>query len=355
MTDPSGVNPTAVIPAGANPMQPAPGGGAAQSIIPRPKDISIDFEKVEENIRGLSGMVQRLADYSLSLTDNRHWVSFTEAGSDAGAPWLTGPGAEMLITRVGLKVEPIDTKMEYFEFEKKSVMLMTVVVRVSFENWMEKFTGVTFASLVAEGHCMSTDAFLGKGKLLANVDLGNIRQAAYTNALVNGVCRFLGIRKLGWDDVKRLTNCRVDKGKVARTDHKKGGQGGGLSDKEAPKDNDLATPAQVAAVWSTWAANMGVDPVVLATKAADQTEEQKLYIASAGKSFYAWACRYIGDERGNDRRKWTVADCAALKAEAQALADQAPEPGTPTETQPAETTANPTPTPTAEPGQPAPQ
>ena len=350
----SGVNPTAIIPAGGNPMQPAPGGG--QSIISRPKDISIDFPAIEENIKGLSEMVQRLANYALSLTEPRHWVSFTEAGSDAGAPWLTGPGAEMLITRCGLKVTPVDTKMDYYDFDKKSVMHMTVTMEVGFENWMDKFTGVTFASIKAFGHCMSTDAFLGKGKMLANVDLGNIHQAAYTNALVNGVCRFLGIRKLGWDDVKKLTNGRVDKGKVARTDHKKGGQGGGLSDKDAPKDNEVATDAQVASVWSLWAQNMGVNPDTLATKVVDRTEEQKSYLASAGKSFYGWACRYIGSERGNDRRLWTVADCAALKAEAQALADQAPEPGTPTETQPAETAAAPTPTPTASStGNPAPQ
>ena len=61
-------------------------------------------------------------------------------------------------------------------------------------------------------------------KPLSEIDETNIRKAAYSNMVVNGVTRILGIRNLTWEEVK---GGGIDPSKASKVSYGKGGNGGG--------------------------------------------------------------------------------------------------------------------------------
>ena len=67
---------------------------------------------------------------------------------------------------------------------------------------------------------------------MAEVDITNIKKSAYTNFLVNGVTRFLGMRNLTWEELK---DYGIDKGKVSQVTYQNGTKNSGWTDDQKKK------------------------------------------------------------------------------------------------------------------------
>lgn len=271
----------------------------------------IDPDAIVAHARKVSEVIDKLAAYALSLTEPRHWVAYKEKDGKS-SPWLTAPGAEMMIAKLSLQVEYDGAGFDVVAYEDEirtdggavqhvRQYMMTCKLRVSIGNW---------ASIVCEGHTTTKDPFFSRGGRLkgAQVDLGNVRQAAYSNALCNGVSRLLGLRRLTWDDVRRITNNKVGPDNVDSATFDRGGKGGkGRQDSKRP-----ATKGQVSAVWNRWVAVMRYDPAAL----PDDVQEQ----------FGAWASDTLRRLDAKDYKHWTEQDLRPLHDRLDAMRDAAPPP-----------------------------
>jgi hypothetical protein len=56
----------------------------------------------------------------------------------------------------------------------------------------------------------------------SELDKGDLKKAAYTNLLGNGITRLLGLRNLTWEDIKEYAG--ITKDQVGRVDYKKNGK-----------------------------------------------------------------------------------------------------------------------------------
>lgn len=123
-------------------------------------------------------------------------------------------------------------------------------------------------TIEAVGTRSSKDAFFNKyeyvkvpgqkdeRKLLpiSAIDKGDVKKAAYTNLLGNGITRILGIRNLTWEDLKEFANITKEQvisiqykkgGEPLREPQKKNGQSQEIKDPNAP-----ASEAQIKAIHS---------------------------------------------------------------------------------------------------------
>jgi len=198
---------------------------------------SQEVELVSMNNQGLSdttddiiasadkrqAQMERIVTLSIKRTNVNDWVD------QNGKPYLTCSGAEKIARLFGVswkvlkseKVISADEKGQFYYFE---------------------FTGeFTLGRDRVEtiGTCSSKDQFFAKHKVknqetgemestlkpLSEVDETNIRKAAYSNMVSNGITRLLGIRNLTWDQVKAGG---IDASKTAKVTYASGGAGGGL-------------------------------------------------------------------------------------------------------------------------------
>jgi len=149
-----------------------------------------------------------LKEHALKATNSGDWVD------QNGTPYCQGSGAEKMMRRFGLKVW--NTRTEKFKEtdEDGDYYYFRVTGKVGFNE--SEF-------IEAIGNCSSRDQFFAKreGKLLpqSEVDITNIEKSAYTNFIVNGVTRFLGLRNPTWEELKEFG---IDKEKVAKVKYKSG-------------------------------------------------------------------------------------------------------------------------------------
>lgn len=151
---------------------------------------------------------------SLKMTNHHDWVS--HGSGDKSRPYLCASGAEK-IARMGVTVSGIRSKKEWDEDEKG-------------RYYIYSYTGIfTIAgrSLEAIGTCTSRDKFFavrdGKFQPLGDVDQTNIMKSAYSNMMVNGITRLLGMRSATWEDLKAAG---INTDAIQKVEYKKGTQGG---------------------------------------------------------------------------------------------------------------------------------
>ena len=128
-----------------------------------------------------------------------------------GKPYLCASGAEKIARLCGVgwdhvrceKILSNDEKGQFYYFE---------------------YTGDFYLGndrISAVGTCSQKDQFFamskGQMKPASEIDETNIRKAAYSNMLVNGITRILGIRNLTWEE---LTASGIDRSKVQGVNYK---------------------------------------------------------------------------------------------------------------------------------------
>jgi len=146
--------------------------------------------------------LDKIITLALKRTNSQDWVD------QQGKPYLCASGAEKIARLFGVcwkdvKCEKIisnDEKGQFYYFEYSAVFMLG--------NDM----------ITAVGTCSQKDQFFamvkGQMKPSSEIDETNIRKAAYSNMVVNGVSRILGIRNLTWAELEKANIKRSEANKV---------------------------------------------------------------------------------------------------------------------------------------------
>ena len=150
--------------------------------------------------------LDKIISLSLKRTNKNDWVD------QQGKPYLCSSGAEKIARLFGVcwdhvrceKILSSDEKGQFYYFEYTG----------DFTLGNDKITAV--------GTCSQKDQFfsiaLGQPKPASEIDETNIRKAAFSNMLVNGITRILGIRNLTWEELEASGIRRSDAAKVTYKD-----------------------------------------------------------------------------------------------------------------------------------------
>jgi hypothetical protein len=168
----------------------------------------------------------RILNYAIAATHPTQW---TDLG---GKPWPTGPAAEAMARRCRVSWVEVESEREDYSDALGDYYSYTYRARFILGEHDE---------ITAEGHCSSRDAFLGTGTEQGEdatrqpweVEPGVIKQAAYTNMVVNGVTRLLGVRNLSWERLSALLG--VKREDFAKAKFEAGARGGGRGKTESEK------------------------------------------------------------------------------------------------------------------------
>lgn len=155
--------------------------------------------------------VNKIKRVSLRVTNGHDW---TDQG---GKPYLQVSGAEKIARLFGISWrigEPMYESLESGHFSY---------------TYKGEFT-ISGAKIEAIGTRSSKDGFFKKNKWedgkkvelpASEIDKGDVKKAAFTNLLGNGITRLLGIRNLTWED---LQEAGIAKDNVSKVDYKKAGK-----------------------------------------------------------------------------------------------------------------------------------
>lgn len=160
-------------------------------------------------------MMERVLSYAIAATHPGQWQMLGDK------PWPTGPACEAMARRCGVSWDRPECERRDTSDETGPSYTWTYRSRFFLPGGID--------SIWAEGHCSSRDQFLGTGsgkKDLSEVEEGNIRQAAMTNMIVNGVTRLLGVRNLTAERLDALLGGGATE-KMGKVEYKAGAHGGG--------------------------------------------------------------------------------------------------------------------------------
>ena len=151
-------------------------------------------------------ILQKILAIAIRRTTHYDWVD------QQGKPYLTASGAEKLMPLFGVNLTNLTYEKRFSTDDKGQYYIYYYRGTFSWKG----------GSIEAIGACSSRDKFFAWDsnaktfKPLSEVDETNIMKAAYSNLLVNGITRLLGIRNLSWEQLQGLG---IDKGKVARVEY----------------------------------------------------------------------------------------------------------------------------------------
>lgn len=186
-----------------------------QEIVALPSGITETTDDIIASAERRLAKVEKIVTLSLKRTNSNDWVD------QQGKPYLTSSGAEKIARLFGVCWKILKSEKIISEDEKGQFYFYQVIGIFSLGKGID--------SIEAVGTCSSKDQFFAKvhGELkpLSEVEETNIMKAAYSNCIVNGITRLLGIRNLTWEQVKAGG---IDQSKVARVDYAAGGAGGGI-------------------------------------------------------------------------------------------------------------------------------
>ena len=199
------------------------------------KSIEIIIAEAEKRVT----VLRKVLGVAIKRTNPTDWVD------QNGKPYLTASGCEKIAPLFGVKMEAVVNQRDDREDEKGSYYIYTFMARF---HWAA-------GDIEAIGTCSSRDKFFGwqsakrEGdkviepagyKPLHDVDETNIKKAAYSNLMVNGVTRVLGIRSLTWADLEPFN---INKESVAKVEYNKGAS-------STPGASDFISEAQVKRFYS---------------------------------------------------------------------------------------------------------
>jgi len=165
-------------------------------------------EQAEKRVMALN-KIKRAA---LLATNARDWTD------QNGNPYLQVSGAEKVARVFGIAWKIDEPIMEIEESGH-------------FSYTYKGYFTVAGATIEAIGTSSSKDPFFkryaGRGDDRhelppSELDKGDLKKAAYTNLLGNGITRLLGLRNLTWEDIKEYAG--ITKDQVGRVDYKKNGK-----------------------------------------------------------------------------------------------------------------------------------
>jgi len=157
--------------------------------------------------------IKRIKAAALSVTSKHDWVD------QSGKPYLQVSGSEKIARLFGISWtidEPILTTEEdgHYSYTYKGAFTIGSTPPIDFIG--SRGTKDVFFS---KSH--------GEAVPISEIDRNDVKKAAYTNLLGNGITRLLGLRNLTWEEVEealkvKRTDCsKVDYGKKEMSDEAK--------------------------------------------------------------------------------------------------------------------------------------
>lgn len=155
--------------------------------------------------------LDKIVKLSISRTNENDWVD------QGGKPYLTCSGAEKIARLFGVCWKDV---------ESEKVISADETGQFYFYETSGTFT-LGQDSIRAVGTCSQKDQFFAKSgkemKPLSEIDETNIRKSSYSNMVVNGITRILGIRNLTWKEVQEGG---INPGKTSKINYAQGSKGG---------------------------------------------------------------------------------------------------------------------------------
>lgn len=190
-------------------------------------------ERAEKRIEA----VRKIKTLSLRLTNKHDWTD------QNGKPYLQASGGEKIARMFGISWTIDEPTKENLEGG----------------HYMYSYKGTFTAfgtSIEAIGTRNSKDGFFkkydykkSKGKSertelpASEIDPGDVKRAAYTNCIGNGVTRLLGIRNLTWEEIEQHSG--VKRSDVSKIEYKTGGKASGPKETSTGNgDQEKATGPQ---------------------------------------------------------------------------------------------------------------
>ena len=159
-------------------------------------------------------LLERVLEYAIKATHPEQW---TDLG---GSPWPSAAACESMARRCGVKWHGLQHNKRMSSDERGDFYLYECTGTVELPSG--------FDSIEALGTCSSRDTFLGTetnaGRELSEIDEGSIMKAAFSNFIVNGVTRLLGVRRLSW---ARLAELGIGRDGMSKVEFNAGSKGGG--------------------------------------------------------------------------------------------------------------------------------
>ena len=194
-------------------------------------------EKAEKRIDAIN-KIKRVA---LKVTNHNDWID------QNGRPYLQTSGAEKVARLFGISwridepefVQEEDGHFSYTYkgyFSLQGVTIEAIGTRSSKDGFFKKYD---YSQKDENGKPMKVEL------PPSEIDKGDVKKAAYTNCIGNGITRLLGIRNLTYDDLKEAG---IDVSKITQVEYKTKGR-----QKTAPKPanpNEPATEAQLRKMFS---------------------------------------------------------------------------------------------------------
>jgi len=164
---------------------------------------SDDLVRMAEYAEKRVTAIKRIKKAALAVTSIHDWTD------QHGKPYLNASGAEKIARLFG-----ISWRIDEPEYIKEEDGHFSYVYKGYFS--------LGSITIEAIGSRSSKDPFFSKSHEEAvppsEIDRNDVRKAAYTNLLGNGITRLLGIRNLTWEDLK---NSGIEQDKVSRVEYKK--------------------------------------------------------------------------------------------------------------------------------------
>lgn len=187
-----------------------------QSIVIRDNSAPVVAQRVDPLviIEQRNELLGRLLNYAIQATHAGQWVD------QQGKPYPTAAAAEVMARRCAVRIDGVQVNKSQSSDDKGQFYLYVATCTASLPG--------EYDSIQAIGTCSSRDQFLGtetqNGRVLSEIDEGNIMKAAYSNMVVNAVTRLLGVRNMTWEQLEKLG---IAKDGAAHVEYQKGGRGGG--------------------------------------------------------------------------------------------------------------------------------
>lgn len=169
----------------------------------------------------------KIMQLAVSNTLQADWVDF------GGKAWLKAPGAERVARALGFTIKDTRREREDRKDEKGDYYLIIWYGKIGLEQqnmWVD-----------AIGLCSSRKPFWfidkGRERMISEIREENIIRDAFSNLIENGVTRFLGLRGLPWEVLKKagISQEKAEKVDFEHPGGKEKGPPKGKAKKQPPK------------------------------------------------------------------------------------------------------------------------
>jgi len=157
-----------------------------------------DLETLAELAEKRVEAIQRMTRAALAITAKEDWVNIGDT------PCLRSSGVHKIAEIFGISWDGLDIQEESREDEKGKWILFTVTGRFHIGK----------RTITALGTASTRTKFFGirEGRPvpLAEVDIESVKKTAYTNCIANGVKMLTGLKRVTWEDIKKVVTEKKD-------------------------------------------------------------------------------------------------------------------------------------------------